>query len=172
MLLQTSTCRSRFLFASSQHFGRIVSVINVFGPKTDELTEVLPPVAGWRQQMCLIASVYFYAAENCWAKFSTALPKRPVYDMGAFKNHALSASLMSARHSHKWHSWTTMVDISRPRDRAVNFVARSARSVVVWSSLRTSGSWPPSCRSLSALAWWTCNNAIACRAEAAFPQAT
>ncbi len=32
MLLQTSTCRSRFLFASSQHFGRIVSVIKVFRP--------------------------------------------------------------------------------------------------------------------------------------------
>ncbi len=35
VLLQTSTCRSRFLFASSQHFGRIVSVIKVFRPKTE-----------------------------------------------------------------------------------------------------------------------------------------
>ncbi len=35
VLLQTSTCRSRFLFASSQHFGHIVSVIKVFRPKTE-----------------------------------------------------------------------------------------------------------------------------------------
>ncbi len=33
IFLQTSTCRSRFLFASSQHFGRFVSVIKVFRPK-------------------------------------------------------------------------------------------------------------------------------------------
>ncbi len=107
----------------------------------------------------------------CWAKFSTASPKRPVWDTGAFRNRALSASFMSARHSQRWRSWTTMVDIARPRDRAVTFVARSARSVAVRSSLRTPGSWPPSCRSLSTLASWTCNNAIACRAEAASPQA-
>ncbi len=72
-------------------------------------------------RMCLIASVCFW-------------------DTGAFKNRALSASLMSARHSHRWHSWTTMVDIAQPRDRGVTFVARSARSVAVRSSLRTSGS--------------------------------
>ncbi len=57
--------------------------------------------------MCLISSVYFCAAESCWAKFSTASSKRPVWDMGAFKNRALSASPMSARHSHRWRSWTT-----------------------------------------------------------------
>ncbi len=93
-----------------------------------------------RGRMCLIASVCFCAAENCWAKFSTASPKRPVWDTGAFRNLALSASSMSARHSQRWRSWTTMVDIARPRDRAVNFVARNARSVAVRSSLRTSGS--------------------------------
>ncbi len=60
---------------------------------------------------------------NCWAKFSTALPKRQIWDTGAFRNRALSAS-MSARHSQRWRSWTTMVDIARPRDRAVTFVAR------------------------------------------------
>ncbi len=31
--------------------------------------------------MCLIASVCFCAAENCWAKLSTASPKRPVCDI-------------------------------------------------------------------------------------------
>ncbi len=127
--------------------------------------------AARRGRMCRIASVCFCAAKNCWAKFSTASPNRPIWDTGAFRNRALSTSFMSARHSQRWRSWTTMVDIARPRDRAVTFVARSARSVAVRSSLRTPGSWPPSCRSLSALAWWTCNNAIACRAEAASPQA-
>ncbi len=68
-------------------------------------------------RMCLIASVCFCAAENCWAKFSTASPKRPVWDTGAFRNRALSASFMSARHSQRWHSWTTMVDIARPNSR-------------------------------------------------------
>ncbi len=58
--------------------------------------------------------------------------------------------LMSTRHSQKWRSWTTSVDIARPRDRAIPFVARGARSGPVRSSFRTSGSWPPPCMSLSA----------------------
>ncbi len=96
--------------------------------------------AARRGRMCRIASVSFCAAENCWAKFSTASPNRPVWDTGAFRNCALSTSFMSARHSQRWRSWTTMVDIARPRDRAVTFVARSKRSVAVRSSLRTPGS--------------------------------
>ncbi len=57
---------------------------------------------------------------------------------------------MSTRHSQRWRSWTTSVDIARPRDRAITFVARGARSGAVRSSFRTSGSWPPPCMSLSA----------------------
>ncbi len=94
----------------------------------------------WRGRIDTVASVCFCAAENCWAKFSTASLNRPVWDTGAFRNRALSTSFMSARHSQRWRSWTTMVDIARPRDRAVTFVARSARSVAVRSSLRTPGS--------------------------------
>ncbi len=67
-------------------------------------------------------------------------------------------------------SWTTSMDIAWPRDCAVTFVAWNARSVAACSSCRTTSSWPPSCRSLRALAWWTCSNAMACRAEAASPQ--
>ncbi len=37
-------------------------------------------------------------------------------------------------------SWTTRVDIARPRDRAITFVARGAKSGAVRSSFRTSGS--------------------------------
>ncbi len=50
MLLQTSTCRSRFLIASSQHFGRIVSVIKVFRPKTENalLGNFRPKIFGGR----------------------------------------------------------------------------------------------------------------------------
>ncbi len=110
----------------------------------------------------------------CWellGKLSTASPKRPACDTGAFRNCTFSCSFMSARHSQRWRSWTTSVDIARPRDCAVTFVARSARSVAARSSCRTARSWPPSCRSLRALAWWTCSNAMAWRAEAASPQA-
>ncbi len=124
-----------------------------------------------RRMMCLIASVCFCAAENCWAQLSTASPKRPVCDTGAFRNCTFSCSFISVRHSQRWRSWTTSVDIARPRDCAVTFVARSARSVAARSSCRTARSCPPSCRFLSALAWWTCSNAMACRAEAASPQA-
>ncbi len=104
-------------------------------------------------------------------KLSTASPKRPVCDTGAFRNCTFSCSFMSARHSQRWRSWTTSMDIARPRDCAVTFVARSARSVAARSSCRTARSWPPSCRSFRALAWWTCSNAMAWRAEAASPQA-
>ncbi len=60
--------------------------------------------------MCLIASVCFCAAENCWAKLLRASPRRPVCDTGAFRNCTFSCSFMSARHSQRWHSWTTSVD--------------------------------------------------------------
>ncbi len=47
---------------------------------------------------------------------------------------------MSTRHSQRWRSWTTSVDIARPRDRAITFVIRGIRSGAVRSSFRTSGS--------------------------------
>ncbi len=56
---------------------------------------------------------------------------------------------MSTRHSQRWRSWTTSVDIAWPRDRAITFITRGARSGAVRSSFRTSGSWPPPCMSLS-----------------------
>ncbi len=49
-------------------------------------------------------------------------------------------NLEATRHSQSWCSWTTSVDIARPRDRAITFVARGARSGAVRSSFRTSGS--------------------------------
>ncbi len=73
-------------------------------------------------------------------KLSTASPKRPVCDTGAFRNCTFSCSFMSARHSQRWRSWTTSVDIARPRDCAVTFVTRSARSVAARSSCRTARS--------------------------------
>ncbi len=42
------------------------------------------------------------------------------------RKRALSTSFISARLSQRWRSWTTMVDIAFPRDRAVTFVTRSA----------------------------------------------
>ncbi len=59
----------------------------------------------------------------------------------------------SARLSQRWRYWTTMVDIAFPRDRAVTFVARRAKSVAVRRSCINPGSVLPSCSCLSALAW-------------------
>ncbi len=104
-------------------------------------------------RMCWIASVCCCTAENCWAKPSTVSPNSPPWEMGALRNRALSTSFISARLSQRWRSWTTMVDIAFPRDRAVTFVARRAKSVAVRSSCINPGSVLPSCTCLSALAW-------------------
>ncbi len=127
--------------------------------------------ASRRGRMCWIASVCCCTAENCWAKPSTVSPNSPPWEMGASRKRALSTSFISARLSQRWRSWTTMVDIAFPRDRAVTFVARRAKSVAVRSSCINPGSVLPSCTCLSALAWWTCRIAMACRAEAAWPAA-
>ncbi len=118
-------------------------------------------------QVCWIASVCCCTAENCWAKPSTVSPNSPAWEMGASRKRALSTSFISTRLSQRWRSWTTMVDIAFQRDRAVTFVARRAKSVAVRSSCINPGSVLPSCTCLSALAWWTCRIAMACRAEAA-----
>ncbi len=60
----------------------------------------------------------------------TALPGR----WGQLRKRALSTSFISARLSQRWRSWTTMVDIAFPRDRAVTFVAHRVKSVAVRSS--------------------------------------
>ncbi len=108
-----------------------------------------------RCMMYLIASVCFCAAENCWAKLSTASLKRPICDTGAFRNCTFSCTFMSGRHSHRWCFWTTSVDIARPRDCAITFVARSTRFVAACRSRLTARSWPPSCRSFRALAFFS-----------------
>ncbi len=79
--------------------------------------------ASRRGRMCWIASACCCTAENCWAKPSTVSPNSPPWEMGASRKRALSTSFISARLSQRWRSWTTMVDIAFPRDRAVTFVA-------------------------------------------------
>ncbi|XDV37031.1 hypothetical protein PO909_006722 [Leuciscus waleckii] len=111
--------------------------------------------AGRGGRMCRMASVCFWAAENCWAKFSTASPNSPTCDMGESRNLTLSASLMSARLSQRWRYWTTKVGIARPITRAATFVPRRERSVAVRSSPMSSRSGLPSCMFMSAWAWWT-----------------
>ncbi len=70
---------------------------------------------------------------RCWiASVSAVLPRtagqsprwcrrtaQPAWEMGASRKCALSAPFISARLSQRWRSWTTMVDIAFPRDRAV-----------------------------------------------------
>ncbi len=118
----------------------------------DELRAVVDG-ASHRSRMCWIASVCCCTAENCWAKPSTVSPNSPAWEMGTSRKRALSTSFISARLSQRWRSWTTMVDIAFPRDRAVTFVARRAKSVAVRSSCINPGSVLPSCTCLSALAW-------------------
>ncbi len=105
--------------------------------------------ASRRGRMCWIASVCFCTAENCWAKPSTVSPNSPAWEMGVLHDE----SFISARSSQRWRSWTTIVDIAFPRDRAVTFIARRVRSVAVRSSCINPGSELSSCISLSALAW-------------------
>ncbi|XDV44701.1 hypothetical protein PO909_012942 [Leuciscus waleckii] len=64
--------------------------------------------------MCLIASVCFWAVENYWAKSSTAPLKRPAQEMGVSRKRVRSASLISARLSHRCLSWTScgLLDVS------------------------------------------------------------
>ncbi len=84
----------------------------------------------------------------CRKLLGTALDsvaEKAVCDTGAFRNCTFSCSFMSVRQSQRWRSCTTSVDIARPRDCAVTFVARSARSVAARSSCRTARSCPPSC---------------------------
>ncbi len=80
---------------------------------------------GCGQRTCEGSScrMYLISTENCWVKFSTASTKRLVWDTGTLRNRTLSASLMSAKHSQKWHSWTTSMHIAGPRELAVTFVA-------------------------------------------------
>ncbi len=101
--------------------------------------------ANRRGKMWRNASVCFCAAENCWAKSSTASPNRPAWEIGESRKRCLSDYLISAKVSHRWRSWTTNVDIVWPRARTVTFVALSARSVAVRSSCNTPGSASPSC---------------------------
>ncbi len=122
-----------------------------------------------RRMMCLIASVCFCAAETAGHSSRQRLRK----GRSMTREHSelyLLLLLHVSETQPRWRSWTTSWTSHDP-DCAVTFVTRSARSVAARSSCRTARSCPPSCRSLSALAWWTCSNAMACRAEAASPQA-
>ncbi len=67
--------------------------------------------ADCRGRICQNTSVCCCAAENCWAKPSTASPNRLAWEIGASKKRCLSDSLISTKVSHRWHSWTTNVDI-------------------------------------------------------------
>ncbi len=115
-----------------------------------------------RGRMCWIASVCCCTAENCWVKPSMVSPNSPAWEMRASRKRAMSTSFFSTRLSQRWHSCTTMMDIAFPKDRAVTFIARRAKSVAACSSCINPGSVLPSCIGLNALAWWTCRIAMEC----------
>ncbi len=114
----------------------------------------LETAADRRGRMWRNASVCFCAAENWWANSSTASPNRPAWEIGESRKRCLSDSLISAKVSHRWRSWTTNVDIVWPRVRAVTFVTLRARSVAVHSSCNTPGSAPHSCNCFNAGGPW------------------
>ncbi len=92
-----------------------------------------------------VASVCFCTAENCWAQSSTVSPNSQAWETRASRKLTLSTSLLSARQSHRWRSWTTPVDIAFPRDCAATSLARRARSVAERSSCFNLGLVLPSC---------------------------
>ncbi len=92
-----------------------------------------------------VASVCFCTAENCWAQSSTVSPNSQAWETRASRKLTLSTSLLSARLSHRRHSWTTNVDIAFPRDCAATSLARRARSVAERSSCFNLGLVLPSC---------------------------
>ncbi len=94
--------------------------------------------ASCRGKMCWMASVCFCTAENSWAESSTVSPNSPAWETGGW---TLSTSLISARLSHRWHSWATSVDITFPRGRAVTFVTRRA--------CRAEAAWPAALQALA-----------------------
>ncbi len=47
-----------------------------------------------RGRMCRNASVCFCAAENCWAKSSTASPNRPAWEIGESRKRCLSSRVL------------------------------------------------------------------------------
>ncbi len=81
-----------------------------------------------RRMMCLIASVCFCAAENCWAKLSTASRRGRSATREHSGNCTFSCSFMSARHSQRWRSWTTSCG-HRTTQRLCGHLRRSKREV-------------------------------------------
>ncbi len=61
----------------------------------DKQAGVLPAVEWMQQWTAVTGCDCFCTGENCWAKFSTASSKRPVWDTGELRNLTLSLSLMS-----------------------------------------------------------------------------
>ncbi len=121
----------------------------------DEVRAVKPlPHLGWRDRLdCILCQedsnllAQDRGVPDCHRRLENAV------ELGRSRKRALSTFFISARLSQRWHSWTTMVDIAFPRDRAVTFVARRAKSVAVRSSCINPGSVLPSCTCLSALVW-------------------
>ncbi len=117
----------------------------------------------------LIAFARFWVSANRSVMVSTASPKRPEGDIGAFRSTFRSASFRSAKFSQRCLWRTTIKPMALPTDWAARFVAINAKSVAARRSFVASGvRTPPSavCRSL---AWNTCSTAMACNADAASP---
>ncbi len=80
---------------------------------------------------------------SCWGKMCWIASV--CFCHRASRKRALSISLLSARLSHRWRSWTTNMDIAFPRDCAVTSVAHRARPVAERSSCFNLGLVLPSC---------------------------
>ncbi len=110
-----------------------------------------PPTTG---RKWLMAFDGFCASTKCSVNVSTAAPKRPEGFTGASRSAVFSESFNLVRASYRRRSSTTRFPLLQLIARAITFVALRARSMA-WSSLKTSGSGPPSSRDLSSLAWYT-----------------
>ncbi len=106
---------------------------------------------GWNERLgmtWLIALARFWASANLSIIESMASPKRPEGVIGVFNSTLRSASLRSAKVSHRCLCWTTMNPMVRPIAWAARFVAISAKSVAARRSFTASGEAGPAFQGL------------------------
>ncbi len=81
----------------------------------DEQAEGLQPAVGWRQQRTAGAGCdetppsASVRRRTVGQSPSTASPNRAAWEIGESRKRCLSDSLISAKVSHRWRSWTTNV---------------------------------------------------------------
>ncbi len=101
----------------------------------------LQPADGWRQQLpaeagCVDRLSLLLCSRELLGHVTSCVAVKASLGYRNLEEPNFVGAPMSTRHGQRWRSWTTSVDIARPRDRAITFVARGARSGAVRSSFQ------------------------------------